>query len=108
MRGNVLLVCDRAVCRVLMGYFDAKAHTELESLPHIKVDPGVIELRRSHSGFSCTHHSISAGAASTAAGPGTSLEGQTANIPVRFASTISAPAGVGLGGGIPRMNTSPS
>ena len=47
VRGNALLVCDRAVCRVLMGYFDSGSRHELDDLPHLQVDPGVIELRRS-------------------------------------------------------------
>ena len=40
------------------------------------VHAGVIELRRSHSGFSCTHTLIEEGAASTAAGPGANRKGQ--------------------------------
>jgi hypothetical protein len=77
IRGNAIVVCDRAVCRVLLGYFDAHHAKEgLAQLPNIEVSPGVIELRRSHSGFSCTHTVIEEGEASRAAGPGTNQSGQ--------------------------------
>ena len=77
VRGNALLVCDRAVCRVLLAYFDSKkAGTERDSWPNMEVHPGVIELRRSHSGFEHRFTKISSGAVSQAAGPGTNLAGQ--------------------------------
>ena len=40
------------------------------------VEPGVLELRRSHSGFSCTHTRVTVGEATHAAGPGTRSTGQ--------------------------------
>jgi 6-phosphofructo-2-kinase len=69
-RGNVIIPCDRAVCRVLLCYFSGGV--ELHKLPYLEVGPGVIELRRSHSGFSTMHTPISSGRTTRAAGPGTS------------------------------------
>jgi len=68
-RGNVIIPCDRAVCRVLLCYFSGGV--ELHKLPYLEVGPGVIELRRSHSGFSTMHTPISSGRTTRAAGPGT-------------------------------------
>ena len=68
-RGNVVVACDRAVCRVLLGYFNGIA--DLEQLPYVDVHQGVIELRRSHSGFSTSHTPIRVGRTTSATGPGT-------------------------------------
>lgn len=70
-RGNVAVVADRAACRVLLAYFNGLP--DLEQLPFYEVDAGVIELRRSHSGFSMTHTPIHSGATTRAAGPGTQV-----------------------------------
>jgi hypothetical protein len=81
--GNVVVVCDRAVCRVLLGYFErfGQLGANLEELPHIDVQGGVIELRRSHSGFSSSHTPITVGATTRVAGPGTERgAGQLSNI----------------------------
>jgi broad specificity phosphatase PhoE len=83
-RGNVLVVCDRAVCRVLLAYFKSAQQgggaPDLESLPDMHVPAGVIELRRTHSGFTCTHSPIERGATTRVAGPGTAqARGQIAN-----------------------------
>lgn len=67
-RGNVLVACDRAACRVLLAYFEGVSD---EDLPYMQVEPGIIELRRSHSGFSRIHTPITCGATTTQAGPGT-------------------------------------
>ena len=112
VRGNAIVVCDRAVCRVLLAYFDRSMlgeTTGLESLPNMEVRSGVIELRRSHSGFSSTHTDIDRGAISRIAGPGTNLSGQTANRlpPANWLThASSAPSAVG-GVGVARVNTSP-
>ena len=107
-------MCDRAVCRVLLAYFDAANRSiNLDAVPGIEVHPGVIELRRSHSGFSCTHTSIEAGRTTSVAGPGTKgREGQTENrlseFPPALVHGSTAPAV--LGGaqqGVARVNTSP-
>ena len=42
-RGNTVIVCDRAVGRVLLGYF---LGTQPDQLPFLEVFPGVVELRR--------------------------------------------------------------
>ena len=81
-RGNCIVVCDRAVGRVLVGYFErfGKGTADLEALPHMDVQGGVIELRRSHSGFSSSHTPIDVGKSTTVAGPGTVRgAGQAAN-----------------------------
>ena len=113
VRGNAIVVCDRAVCRVLLGYFDRSLlgeTTGLESLPNMELRSGVIELRRSHSGFSSTHTEIDRGQISRIAGPGTNLSGQTANrLPAStgwLAHASSAPSDI-AGFGVPRVNTSP-
>ena len=67
-RSNVVLICDRAVCRVLIAYFQG---IEIERLPYIDVSSGVLELSRRHDGFAVDHLPVSSGAATRAAGPGT-------------------------------------
>lgn len=42
-RGNTVIVCDRAVGRVLLGYF---LGTQPDQLPFLEMFPGVVELRR--------------------------------------------------------------
>ena len=68
-----MLVCDRAVFRVVFAYFDGTAPA---ALPYLEVRPGVLELRRTHSGFSVEHLEVSEGSATTCAGPGTQLPNQ--------------------------------
>ena len=46
---DVAVVCDVAVARVLMGYFQG---TPIEQIPDLEIAPGLIELVRGHSGFS--------------------------------------------------------
>ena len=46
LRSDVVLVCDRAVYRVLVAYF---LGTEMVKLPFYDVKSGVLELRRTHS-----------------------------------------------------------
>ena len=41
-RGNTVIVCDRAVGRVLLGYF---LGTQPDRLPFLEMFPGVVELR---------------------------------------------------------------
>mmetsp|Transcript_47319 Transcript_47319/g.153619 ORF Transcript_47319/g.153619 Transcript_47319/m.153619 type:complete len:357 (-) Transcript_47319:251-1321(-) len=65
--GNAVVICDRAVYRVIQAYFDG---TPVEEMPSLEVKPGVLEFRRSHSGFSTTHFEVSAGAATNVSGPG--------------------------------------
>ena len=48
-QGDVAVVCDVAVARVLLGYFQG---TPIEQIPEVEVAPGLIELVRGHSGFS--------------------------------------------------------
>ena len=57
-RGDVAVVCDVAVARVLLGYFQG---TPIEQIPDIDVAPGLIELVRGHSGFSLEQHRVSVG-----------------------------------------------
>ena len=94
-RGNALVVCDRAVCRVLLGYFDKFGGApNLASLPSTEVPAGVIELRRSHSGFAVTHTLIDSGATTRVAGPGTvASPWQAAN---KLSSRRSSSAAAGL------------
>jgi len=47
-RGNAIIVCDMAVARALLGYFQGIPN---HSIPDLEVNPGLIELTRSHSGF---------------------------------------------------------
>ena len=51
-RGNTVIVCDRAVARVLLGYF---LGTQPDRLPFLEIFPGVVELQRTHSGFVATN-----------------------------------------------------
>jgi 6-phosphofructo-2-kinase len=55
---DVAVVCDLAVARVLYGYFDG---TDVEQIPNIELEAGLIELERSHSGFSRTHLRVEEG-----------------------------------------------
>jgi len=74
LRNDVIVVCDRAVCRVLIGYFHG---TDLPELPYMEVKGGVIEFKRNHSGFAVTHLPVAAGRATCSAGPGTIAESQS-------------------------------
>ena len=42
-RGNTVIVCDRALGRVLLGYF---LGTQPDRLPFLEMFPGVVELHR--------------------------------------------------------------
>ena len=57
-QGDVAVVCDVAVARVLLGYFQG---TPIEEIPDIDVAPGLIELVRGHSGFSLEQHRVNVG-----------------------------------------------
>jgi len=46
--GNVLIVCDKAVCRVLLAYYRGVRN---EDMPYLEVKPGVMTFERSHIGF---------------------------------------------------------
>eukprot|EP00521_Asterionellopsis_glacialis_P009018 CAMPEP_0195288240 /NCGR_PEP_ID=MMETSP0707-20130614/4982_1 /TAXON_ID=33640 /ORGANISM="Asterionellopsis glacialis, Strain CCMP134" /LENGTH=450 /DNA_ID=CAMNT_0040348077 /DNA_START=332 /DNA_END=1684 /DNA_ORIENTATION=+ len=69
-RGNSLVICNRAVYRVLMGYF--LGHT-IEEIPHLEVKPGVLELRRNETGFSKTQLDVNVGKPTSAVGVGTPM-----------------------------------
>ena len=100
-RGNIIVVCDRAVCRVLLAYFEG---IDVVKMPYIDVEPGVLELRRSHSGFSCTHTRVTVGEATHAAGPGTRSTGQVPQALSRKNTSESddGEEGGGAGGAGPR------
>ena len=51
-------LCDVAVARVLLGYFQG---TPMERIPDIEIAPGLIELVRGHSGFSLEQHRVTTG-----------------------------------------------
>jgi len=55
---DVCVVCDVAVARVLLGYFQG---VPIESIPDIVIAPGLTELTRGHSGFSMAEHPVSEG-----------------------------------------------
>mmetsp|Transcript_58609 Transcript_58609/g.165419 ORF Transcript_58609/g.165419 Transcript_58609/m.165419 type:complete len:524 (-) Transcript_58609:59-1630(-) len=72
-RSNIIVLCDRAVCRALLAYFQG---TEIEEMPTMQVEAGLHELHRSHSGFTRSHIPIRVGAATATAGPGTAVKFQ--------------------------------
>jgi len=99
-RTNVVLVVDRAVARVLIAYFQ---EVESAALPYMDVAPGVLEMTRSHSGFTCTHFDISVGLATTAAGPGAG-PGYDRMLTHTLSSgrdTASSRSSLGMAGGMP-------
>ena len=100
-RENVVVACDRAVCRVLLAYFEGLK--ELERLPYIDVKAGVYELRRSHSGFSSTHTPITAGAVTRAAGPGTLK--MPPSPPVTRSTFLPSPPALRPGVGVARTHS---
>lgn len=63
---DVAIVCDVAVARVLVGYFQG---VPIAQIPNIEVAPGVIQLVRSHSGFSLTQHRVDVGCPSMLLAP---------------------------------------
>ena len=75
-RDNMIVICDRAVLRVLLSYFLGE---ERAKIPYMEVGAGVVELRRTHAGFHSTHTHIADGAATRAAGPGTNTGSQATN-----------------------------
>jgi len=68
MRGNALVICDRAVFRVIQSYFDG---TPSRQMPYLEIKPGLLEMGRSHSGFAATQLDVAVGAATNVSGPGT-------------------------------------
>lgn len=68
-RGNSLVVCDRAVFRVVAAYFLGKT---IEEIPHMEVN-GVLELSRNEDGFCSKELEVTAGRATTSHGAGTIL-----------------------------------
>merc|ERR1712113_551289 len=60
-RRDLVIICDVAAARVLLGYFEA---VPIERIPEIELEPGIIELSRCHSGFSRTSFKVSTGLAS--------------------------------------------
>jgi len=60
-QSDYIVVCDVAVARILLGYFQGTPTTEI---PDVKVTPGIIELTRSHSGFIYTHLDVNQGSVS--------------------------------------------
>jgi len=69
-RGNSLVICDRAIFRVVSAYFCGQT---IDEIPHMCVNKGVLELSRSEKGFSATEFDVGAGRATTSHGPGTVL-----------------------------------
>jgi len=65
---DAIVIADRSVYRALMGYFTGKS---IKEVPFLDVQPGVLELRRSHSGFGATQLSAKEGKATSSAGVGT-------------------------------------
>jgi len=61
-RRDTVIVCDLAIARVLLGYFEALPITQI---PHMPVSQGIIELSRTHSGFLRVDVPVHAGRIST-------------------------------------------
>ena len=57
-RRDAVVVCDVAVARVLLGYFEA---VPIPRIPDISLEMGIIELTRTHSGFIRTDVPLSTG-----------------------------------------------
>lgn len=53
LHGSAIVICDKAVCRVLLAYFRG---TNIKEMPFIKIQPGVIQLERAHGGFNEIFH----------------------------------------------------
>ena len=64
---NSLVICDRAIFRVLMGYFLGK---NMEEVPFLKVRPGIVELSRNSDGFRQTQLDVSVGKSTESFGIG--------------------------------------
>ena len=64
-RGNSIVVCDRAMYRVLLGYFTGK---HFDEIPDIAVKGGVLELARTDTGFKAIQHKVERGRATSSAG----------------------------------------
>ena len=60
-RRDAVVVCDLAVARVLLGYFQGHP---IAGIPDLDVPPGVVELSRTHAGFSRTDFPVHVGLAS--------------------------------------------
>ena len=61
-KNNVVVVCDRAISRVLWSYL---CGLEPANIPNLEVVPGLMELRRAHAGWTCTPLEVPEGAART-------------------------------------------
>jgi len=65
-QADVAVVCDVAVARVLLGYFEG---IPISQIPNIEISPGIIELVRSHSGFKRSQMGVETGKPSLCAQP---------------------------------------
>ena len=74
-RSDVAVICDVAVARVLLGYFEGSPITEV---PDIEIHPGLIELVRGHSGFTIQRHTVSVGMPSLLVSGGGDTDGDAA------------------------------
>lgn len=64
-RGNSIAVCDRALFKVMLGYFTGKS---IHEIPTLQVEGGVLELARTSSGFETVLHRVPEGKATSSAG----------------------------------------
>ena len=66
-RSDTLVIADRAMFRAIIGYFTGRS---IQEVPNLDVQPGLLELRRTHDGFGVEHLKASHGKATSSAGVG--------------------------------------
>lgn len=71
-RRDAIVLCDVAVARVLLGYFTP---CTMADIPDLRVEPGLIELARTHAGFKRTDVPVDEGVVSMLAAIPTSPSG---------------------------------
>jgi len=67
-KGDAIVIADRSVFRAIMGYFMGRS---IEEIPYLDVQPGILELRRCHKGFTKMQLRATVGKATSSAGAGT-------------------------------------
>mmetsp|Transcript_44728 Transcript_44728/g.117284 ORF Transcript_44728/g.117284 Transcript_44728/m.117284 type:complete len:526 (-) Transcript_44728:166-1743(-) len=71
-KDDLAIVCDVAVARVLVAYFEGVATSQIPDIP--MSHPGLIEFTRSHSGFTVNHVAVKTGVPGFCAAQGASRE----------------------------------
>jgi hypothetical protein len=87
---DALVIADRAMYRAIMGYFTGRS---IQEVPNLDVQPGLLELSRSHDGFKIEHLKASHGKATSSAGVGSKYINRIGSKGMLLSQSVSWTAG---------------